>query len=174
MILLNKISQLPDKKRWWTAIAITFVIAAVITIIGIYGIGEYGLALFILTPFFVGFSTTAIYGYNHKITKATAFTISAFTICIMTLALLVFAIEGIICIVMATPLSLLLMWFGSLIGHYIISKKPSSTITSMVLLILVIPLTSFVENKTETENITSVVTSIKINASQETVWENVC
>jgi hypothetical protein len=173
MILLNKISQLPDKKRWWTAISITFVVASIMTIIGIYGIGQYGLALFILTPFFAGFSSTAIYGYNHGITKTTAFTISAVTISIMTLALLIFAIEGIICIAMATPLSLLLMWLGSFIGHYVISKKPSGTMTTIVLLALIIPLTSFVENKTETENITSVVTSVKINASQETVWKNV-
>jgi len=173
MILLNKISQLADTKRWWTSISITYSAASIITLIGIYGIGQYGLALFILTPFFVGFSSTAIYGYNHKITKKTAFTISVVTISIMLATLLIFAIEGLICIAMATPLSLLLMWLGSLVGYYIISKKPSGTMISVNLLMLMIPLTSFVENKIESENITSVVTVVKINASQETVWENV-
>lgn len=175
MTLLDKISQLPDKKRWWTAISITFVIASLLTIIGIYGIGQYGIALFILTPLFVGISSTAIYGYNHHITKMTAFTISVVTISLMTLALLIFAIEGIICIAMATPIALLLIWLGSIIGRYMLSKRPTSTMTTLILLSLFIPLTGFVENKTESveNNIISITTSVKINASRETVWENV-
>lgn len=173
MTLLEKISLLPDKKRWWTSISITFVIASLMTIIGIYGIGQYGLALFILTPLFVGISSTALYGYNHQISKVTAFTISAVTISLMTLALLIFAIEGIICIAMATPMALLLIWLGSLIGRLVISKKPSSTMTTLVALALFIPLTSFVENKTEENDIISVTTSVKIHASSETVWKNV-
>lgn len=175
MTLLDKISQLPDKKRWWTAISITFVIASLLTVIGIYGIGQYGIALFILTPLFVGISSTAIYGYNHHISKMTAFTISVVTISFMTLALLIFAIEGLICIAMATPIALLLIWLGSIIGRLIISKRPTSTMTTLILLSLFIPLTGFVENKTESieNNIISITTSVKINASRETVWENV-
>jgi hypothetical protein len=173
MTLLDKISQLPDKKRWWVSISITFVISSFLIIIGIYGIGQYGLALFILTPLFVGISSTAIYGYNHRISKRNAFTISAFTISLITLALLIFAIEGIICIAMATPIALILIWLGSIIGHIIISKKPKSTMTTLIALTLFIPLTSFIENKTDENKITAVTTSVKINANREIVWENV-
>lgn len=173
MTILERISKLPDKKRWWTSIFLTFIISSTLTIIGIYGVGQYGLALFILTPLFVGFCATSIYGYNHSISRITAFGISSVTLGLMTLALLIFAIEGIICIIMAAPIAFILMWLGSIIGHYIISKKPSSTMTTIVVITLSIPLTSFVESKTESENVTPVVTSIKINASQETVWKNV-
>lgn len=175
MTLLDKISQLTDRKRWWTAILITFIVSSLLTLIGIYGIGQYGLALFILTPLFVGFSTTVLYGYNHKIAKRTAVAISMVTISIMVLALLIFAIEGIICIIMATPIALGLLFIGSLLGHYFISKNHSNTITTLIVLILLIPLTSFIEKKTETEetNIIAVSTSIKINASRESVWKNV-
>src|SRR5688572_19913264 len=110
MTLLDKISQLPDKKRWWTSISISFVVSSLLTLLGIYGIGQYGLALFILTPLFVGFSSTVLYGYNHKISKTTAISISALTISIMVLFLLIFAIEGIICIAMATPIALGLLF----------------------------------------------------------------
>lgn len=173
MNFLTKISQLPDNKRWWTAIGITFVVAALMTLFGIYGIGEYGLALFVLTPFYAGFSSTALYAYNHSVSKGKAFQISIITMGIMTLALLVFAIEGIICILMAAPIGILLMWLGSLLGLYMASKKPSGTLTGLVLLMLIVPLTGFIEHETEKENITSVVTSVKINAGQETVWKHV-
>lgn len=173
MNFLTKISQLPDNKRWWAAIGITFVVAALMTLFGIYGIGEYGLALFVLTPFYVGFSSTALYAYNHSISQGKAFQISILTMGIMTLALLVFAIEGIICILMAAPIAILLMWLGSLLGLYMASKKPSGTLTGLVLLMLIVPLTGFIEHETEKENITSVVTSVKINAGQEAVWKHV-
>ncbi len=173
MNLLEKISHFPDKKRWWSSISITFIVASLLTIIGIYGIGQYGLALFILTPLFVGISSTAIYGYNHQITRTTAFTISVVTISLMTLALLIFAIEGIICIVMATPIALLLVWLGSIIGHLIISKKSFTVSTTLIAFTIIIPLTSFVENKTERNTVFSVTTAVKINANRETVWKNV-
>lgn len=175
MTLLDKISQLPDKKRWWASISISFIISSLLTLLGIYGIGQYGLALFILTPLFVGFSSTVLYGYNHKITKTKAIAISAVTISFMVLALLIFAIEGIICIVMATPIALGLLFIGSSLGHYFISKNHSNTMTTLIALTLLIPLTGFIEKKTETEenNIVAVTTSLKINASQETVWKNV-
>lgn len=173
MTILHKISTLPHQKRWWTSISITFAIASIMTVIGIYGIGEYGLALFVLTPFFAGFSSTALYGYNHKITRTTAFTISAITLSIMTLALLIFAIEGVICIAMATPIAIFLMWLGSLVGYYVVSKKPSSANVGVIFLALSIPLTSFIENKTEEENVTSIVTSVVIKANINEVWKNV-
>jgi len=173
MSLLNKISHLPDKKRWWAAISITFVIASLLTIIGIYGIGEYGLALFVLTPLFVGVSSTTIYGYNHQIIRAQAFTISVVTISIMALVLLIFAIEGVICIAMAAPIALLLVWLGSVIGFLIVSKTPSGTITTLIFLSLFIPVTGFIEHQIEEPSLIAVTTSVKINASAQAVWKNV-
>jgi hypothetical protein len=35
---------------------------------GIYGIEQYGIALFALTPFFMGFSSTILYGQTKGIT----------------------------------------------------------------------------------------------------------
>lgn len=175
MTLLNKISQLPDKKRWWTAISVTFVISSLFTLLGIYGIGQYGLALFILTPLFVGFSATVLYGFNHQITRRTAISISTVTILFMVAALLIFALEGIICIAMATPIAFGLLFIGSSLGHYFISKNRSDTLTTLIILTFLIPLTGFVEKKVETteSNIVAVTTSVKINASRETVWKNV-
>jgi hypothetical protein len=175
MKLLDTISKLPNQKRRWTSIAITFVIATLLTIWGIYGIGQYGIALFLLTPLFVGVCSTALYGYNNNISKESVFGVAATTLFLMILALFIFAMEGIICIAMAAPIALALTIIGSSFGYYLVSKKPTTTTTALILFGLFIPLTSFVEHKiNEEENdILSVTTSVKINASRETVWKNV-
>jgi hypothetical protein len=173
--LFDKISLLPHRKRLWTAVAITFTVATLLTVWGIYGIGQYGLALFVLTPMFVGFSSAALYGYKHSITRRTAFRVSLLTISLMTIGLLVCAIEGIICIVMAAPIALLLVWVGSMLGHILVSRKPPTTANALLALALFIPLTGFVESRSGMKegDLKAVHTSVRINASREEVWKHV-
>ncbi len=58
--------KLNDSKRKWLSLVITVAIAGLLTLWGIYGIGEYGMVLFILTPIFIGFGSTILYGYKEK------------------------------------------------------------------------------------------------------------
>ena len=89
MIILDKISQLPNKKRLWTSISISVVIAGILTIWGIYGIGEYGIAIFILTPFFLGFSPTVLYGFKNSVSSNDCVKIGFLSITIFMLFLMV-------------------------------------------------------------------------------------
>lgn len=159
-------------KLKWTSIILTSIIAGLLTIWGIYGIGEYGVALFILTPLFIGASSTILYGLKKKISRKISWQIGFVTLGIFTVGLLVFAIEGIICIVMAAPFGVILTWLGSLIGYSLISKSPNNAVTSILLLICTIPLMAFIEKNNE-PTVTSVVTSIEIKADPNTVWRNV-
>jgi hypothetical protein len=172
MKLLNKILPPDNKKRMWTAVGITVVISGLLTLWGIYGINQYGIALFILTPLYIGAGSTIMYGHNYQITKKEAWQVGLLTLCIFTFGLLVFAIEGMICIVMAAPIGLLLTWIGSLIGFAILNKSSDNAPTTMLILIGIIPLMAFVE-KGQKPSLTSVVTSIEIDANAQTVWKNV-
>jgi len=173
MTILEKILPTDFKKRKWLAVIVTSAIAGLLTLWGIYGIGRYGIALFILTPAFIGTCSTVLYGYQREITKRQAWDISFFTLLVFTAGLVVCAIEGIICIAMASPIAFLLTWIGSRIGHaIIISRKPGAAAATMVLFIVSIPLTGFVERNNQPD-LNSVVTSIEINADAETVWKNV-
>ncbi|MFC7773051.1 hypothetical protein [Flavobacterium sp. GCM10027622] len=172
MKLFDQLSQFNTTKRKWLSVAITVCIAGILSLWGIYGIGEYGIALFILTPFLIGFCSTLLFGYKNKITKRQAIWIGYTTLAICTLALLVFAIEGLICIVMGAPIGILLTWIGSLIGYRLLKKSINSTPSVLLILIGIIPLTSFIENKIEPE-LTSVTTSVIINAKPMEVWKNV-
>lgn len=161
-----------DRNRKLRAVGLTSIIAGLLTVWGIYGIGEYGIALFILTPIFVGAGSTILYGLKKEITKKEAWNIGLLTLVIFTAGLLIFAIEGIICIVMAAPIGLLFTWIASLIGYTIVSKTPGKAPTIMLILIAVIPAMAFFEQDSE-PTLTAVVTSIEINADPQTVWKNV-
>jgi len=172
MGILHKISQLQNKKRQWTSIAISVLIAGILTIWGIYGIGEYGIAIFILTPFFLGISPVIIYGYKNNLELIKSRELGFTSLTIFMLCLLIFAIEGVICIAMAFPIGLVFTWLGSLLGYHIVKKKNGNGPTMMVIIIFIIPAFSFIENRVEPK-LNSVVTSIEIEASTETVWKNV-
>lgn len=171
MKLLNKLPTEPNKRRW-TAIGITVLLATPLTAWGIYGIGEYGVALFILTPFLIGIISTILFGNGRTLSKTEAVKISFLTLLIFTLGLIVFAMEGLICIAMAAPIGALLTLIGSLIGRIIVNKNPGSSFTIIMLTILSIPITAFTERDSETE-LFRVSTSLVIDADIETVWTNV-
>lgn len=172
MKILDKI--LPDDKwnRKWAAVGITVAISVLLTIFGIYGVGQYGLALFILTPLFMGAASTVLYGYKGRISHKEAFYIGLLTLAVFTVGLILLAIEGLICIAMVAPIAVLLTWIGSLIGYSMLKKIPDQAVMPVILLMLAIPMTAFVEKQTE-PTLTAVVTSIEINATPETVWNNV-
>lgn len=169
---IEKILPTDDKKRKWISVGLTAIISGLLTLWGIYGIGQYGIALFILTPLFIGAGSTILYGLKNEITYKQAWQIGFLTLGVYTAGLLIFAIEGVICIAMAAPIGLLLTWVGSLIGYSIINKTPNNAPTTMLILIGIIPTMAFIEKDNE-PTLTSVVTSIEINADPQTVWENV-
>lgn len=172
MKILDNILPVEKNKRKWVSVCITALISGLLTIWGIYGMGEYGIALFILTPLFMGAGSTILYGYKNKITKTQAWYLGLLTLGIFTIGLLIFAIEGVICIAMAAPFGPLLAWLGSLIGYSIVNKNHNKASSAMIILILIIPITGFIE-KNQEPTLTSVVTAIEINASPEIVWNNV-
>ena len=172
MKILEKLMQLNETKRKWVSVTITVCIAGILSLWGIYRIGEYGIALFMLTPFLIGFCSTFLYGYKNRIKKSEAIWIGFTTLSLCTLGLIVFAVEGLICIVMAAPIGILFTWIGSLIGYSLLQSSKNTTPSALLIFIAIIPLTSFVENKIEPK-LTSVTTSIIINAKPMEVWKNV-
>ncbi|QSE99430.1 hypothetical protein JR347_16050 [Fulvivirga lutea] len=160
------------KKSQLLAVIITIAVAAPLTLWGIYGIGQYGMALFIITPFFIGLSSALILGRWEKLTPNKSRKIGFLTLLIFTAGLVLFAIEGLICIAMAVPPALLLTWLGSFLANYLTNKSNRNVAIIYVLVGLLIPCTAFLERNKKPE-VLPVVTSIIISASPEVVWKNV-
>lgn len=172
MKILDSLLTTELANRKWISVSITLLICIPLTIWSIYGIGEYGIALFILIPLLMGMCSTIILGYKNSISFKQAWQIGFLTLLIFGIGLIVFALEGLICIGMAAPFALLLTWIGTLIGYAIVNKKPSQSLNSILLLIVLIPLSAFKESQT-IPPVKSVITKTIINASPQTVWKNV-
>lgn len=172
MSSLSKILPKDHSKRQWLSILITLLISVPLTLLGIYGIGEYGLSLFVLTPFLIGFCPVIIYGQKKEISIKEALTISFLTLFIFAVGLFVFAIEGLICLAMAIPIAAVITLVGSLAGWTVLNYKKNSSTLNIIILIVSIPLTAFIEKDNKVRTV-SVTTSIEIIASPSTVWNNV-
>lgn len=172
MNFLNKILPYNPTQRIWISISAASAISLPLTLWGIYGIGEYGLAMFILTPLLIGIVSTILYGHGRSITKTEAAKVSFSALAAFSCGLFLLAAEGLICIAMAAPFGILLTWIGSLIGRVTVNKTPGNSISVILLTCLSIPITAFTE-RTSTPVRYTVSTSVVINASRETVWNNV-
>jgi hypothetical protein len=159
-------------KRILVCMGITLLISILLTLWGIYVIQDYGLALFILIPMLLGALPTVLYGKGRNLTHGEAVGIGLLTMLIYSLMLLLYSIEGIICIVMALPIGLIFNLIGSTIGHLIIYKKPGKAPGAMLILIGLVPTTGWLE-KDIPPNLTSVVSSMEIEADPSTVWKHV-
>jgi len=89
------------------------------------------------------------------------------------LALLLFAVEGLICVLMASPLLLLAVWLGSYLGF----KSSNSNYTnpkntSILLLFLSLGFMSF-DYINKPKNLIPVRTKVIVNAPIGNVWNNV-
>jgi hypothetical protein len=134
----------------------------------------YAWGLFIWLPLVMGATSTLIYGYNNTVERKKLRNISLWTLLIFCLGLLVFAWEGIICLLMVAPMGLACTWIGHLIGYEIIKKKMSGTPTAIILLFLSVPsFMAFEDIKQEKQEVRSVISSIEINAPPQEVWKNV-
>lgn len=138
----------------------------------IYVDAEYGLALFLLIPLYLGFVPTVMVGVKREMTWGTAIRLGSITLVIYTGVLLLSAIEGVMCIVMAAPISVSLVILGSLLGYVVVRHVLVAPTTTMMIALVLIPITSVVESTDEPE-LLSATTSIEIDADRATVWQHV-
>ncbi len=161
-------------QRALLAILLTCLICWACTFLAMNIFKDYAWGLFIWLPFVLGATSTLIYGFNHTTKRNKLFAVSIFTLLAFCLGLLLFAWEGLICLIMALPIGLFFTWLGHWIGYKIIKSKTGNTSVTIILLFLSVPsLMAFENGQKDKETVRSVATSIEINASPEQVWKNV-
>lgn len=97
--------------------AATAALAVVCTFLGANVLGEYGFALFLGVPFCLGLLATLVYGYSAPRELGECVTVSFTAVGVASLALVAVALEGVICVVMAAPLTLGLAGLGAVVGY---------------------------------------------------------
>ncbi len=158
------------------SIIVLLTIAIVFTIgfCSIYFFGDYGWTVFVFLPFLLGFLPSYLASKRLDLSKKQCYSLSFITLLAAMIALMIFAIEGAICILMAIPLLMLVVWFGAYIGFVINNNKPplSTAKTAVLLAFYSLSFLSF-DYINEPDHLVSVQSEIVINAPIEKVWNNV-
>ncbi len=156
-------------------VLLTALLAVGETLYSTSGLGNYGWGLFVGIPFFLGLNSTMIYGYHYPRSLGRCLLVSLFSVGIVGAALLLIAVEGIICLAMALPLAIPIALFGGLIG-YVIQRRTyfTSTLRVASVVCLLVPGLIFVEYALgETPPLYEVKTSVVIKSDLQTVWTHV-
>lgn len=157
-----------------SAILAGLTIGALMMLISVFTLGNYGTGLFIGTPIVMG--TTSSYFFNRKqrFTILASMGIGLATVGLGAIGLLLFALEGLICVVMAVPLILPLGIFGALLGFVIAeATREENQLPHISAIVVCLPLFAGLETFANTTYETVVMTSVEIDAPPEEVWDSV-
>jgi len=132
---------------------------------------QYGLALFLGTPFVVGAVTGCLHNRHH----VRPLTETLFVVVLGQLfvggATILFAIEGTICVLMALPLAIPLALMGGVLGREI-ALHTRSQLSHIGLVVLALPSLAAVEGP-RPPAVFQAVSAIVVDAPPEVVWRHV-
>jgi len=137
---------------------------------------NYGWGLFVAIPFTMGFAAALSYGIHQPRSLAGCIGVACLSNVLLGLALLAFAFEGIICLMMAMPIALPLACFGGVFGYLLQRWRwfQSGAPAFLSALLLVVPGIQDVEHLVApTPPVYIVRSAINIHASPEKVWRQV-
>ncbi len=141
---------------------------AAVALIGA-AMGQYGYALFVTTPFVIGAVTTLIANRGKDLRFEEAYSISAGALLLGALALMVVALEGAICIVLASPLIIAECALGVAVG--LVLSRHGNRRHSIMMSLAILPLAMLGETTAPPEARFESVETISIDASPREVWQ---
>jgi uncharacterized membrane protein YhaH (DUF805 family) len=158
------------------SIVLTSLIGLLFVLLGTVVMGAYGWGLFVALPFCLGLFSVLIYSYHAPRDFMDCMTVALLPVAILGCVLLLVAIEGLICILMAAPIAGVLAFLGGFLGYVIQARywwrREAPAILSVVL--LVVPGFFGMERAAGLVPETfRVQTAIEVNAPPEKVWDQV-
>ncbi len=138
----------------------------------VHGTDGYGMTTFACLP--LAFGVGVGYFQNRRQLRGLSQTISfaVLSAVIACLALLLFALEGIICIAMAFPPVLVSIFVGCLIGRTL-AIMGAPTRAAPLCLVLALPLSAWFDSEIAQAPAREVSSSIEVDAPPSVVWEHV-
>ena len=151
-----------------TAVGVGFLMIFV----SIYGFGVYGVALFFLTPFVMGASSAFLFNRPAPRELGQTLLVALASTVIAGAGMMLFALEGLVCLIMAFPIAAVIAVLGAAIGRAIAvqTRTPMAHTAAMM---LVLPGVAGAEAQVGPLPLHEVRTAIEIEAPPEAVWPNV-
>ncbi len=147
-----------------------------LTLLSVNVLALYGWGLFVGVPFAMGFISVLIYCYHAPRTFASCLGVACLSPMLLGLALLAYALEGLICLLMAAPLALVLAAMGGTLAYSIQHWRQQSAAAPamMGMLLVALPLGMTLENWAAPQPpVFAVTSSVEVDAPPDVVWPNV-
>jgi hypothetical protein len=165
-----------DADRYGTALfgvlgAAAFGLLAIV--VSVFGFRSYGGPLFLGTPFVQGL--VCGWAYNRERVRSTRETIAVALTSLLLVAgvIFLFAMEGVICLMMALPFAVLLGFMGAIVGRTI-ALRGRGDIAGLAAMLFVVPTGALVEKATTSAPpMYEVITTVDVAAAPEVVWNRV-
>jgi len=158
------------------SIFLTSVLGLVFLALGTLVIGAYGWGLFVALPFCLGMFSVLLYSYHSPRDWWACLNVALLPVGILGVALILVAMEGVICVLMAAPFALGLAGLGGMLGYTIQAHhwRPKQTPAMLSIVILMIPASFGIEHAAALQPPAFMVrTAIEVNAPPEKVWNQV-
>lgn len=142
----------------------------------VFALRSYGSSLFVAVPVLMGVAHAMVLSSRRLASLGTTIGLGQIALLGSLLILLLFALEGIICLAMAWPFAAVLMVFGSVVGHLLAKFcRPASPSSRWVPLLLIAfwPLLAWQESRVQDVHLREVSTIIEVDAPPEVVWRRV-
>ena len=154
------------------AVGISLFAGAAMMIVSVYLFANYGAALFLGTPLMMG--ATAGFLFNRPTPRGYGASagLGLASVALASVGLLLFALEGFICIAMALPLLVPLGALGGVLGKAIADSTRHPPRDLMAAL-LALPMLAGGEALLSRSDTREVMTAVEIDAPPEIVWQNV-
>jgi uncharacterized membrane protein YhaH (DUF805 family) len=134
---------------------------------------QYGVALFFGTPFAIGALTAFLFNRRYPASRQESAQVVLMTLLVTAGSLFLLGSEGMVCILMALPLTLVVGLMGATVGRAAALRRDPELPSSAVALALV-PLGAMLEPRGSTGRVLHEVrSSVVIDAPAERVWDHV-
>ena len=154
------------------AVLVPMALGIAMSLLSIYGLETYGSVLFLSTPCFVG-ALSAYFEQPRVARFAPAYAGGCRGEPLAAgIGLMLFAVEGLLCLAMAFPIAAVLAACGALIGWMLTARAPSLS-APVSLLVLLLPGSAALERATAVPTLRQVTTMVEIDAPPERVWPHV-
>jgi hypothetical protein len=148
------------------------VVGLVMLAFSVYGLRDYGFGLFMGSPLLV--AAIAAWLYNRPVRRGLggSLLVAQLAILICGAFLMLFALEGLVCLAMLYPLAAAMGLVGGLVGYTIATLAPGRP-ASLGLPLLALPLIMGAERLYRPVPTYEVRTAVEIDAAPESVWPHV-
>ncbi|MEZ4537388.1 MAG: hypothetical protein R3D26_20670 [Cyanobacteriota/Melainabacteria group bacterium] len=178
-VVKERVSAEGDYSRivdFLVAAAAPIIPTLVLVYLSVLVFGSYGYGLFVALPFVISIAAPLIFAAREKRSMIACMAVSLTSMAIVYAALLIFAFEGIVCLLMAAPIAAVIAAGGGLLAYYIQKRHHGNRELPRLLggFLLLVPLIMFIEVHAEPRSpLYAVTTSMQVDAPPEVVWKHV-